>query len=641
MSKKLIPLLILLLILGLAVALKVKSTRPSYDMAEEMAVESLVPSDFLVSQVHKMEIYAGSQPDSKVMLVKKPTGWVIETAFDAPGKARTIEEFLETVKKLAGEVRPSTPEVLSDFGLDEKQALHVKIYRTIDEKEKKETTDHLLIGKTEEENASFVRKAASDTVYRVGKSLRSALGQWGEDTVKGPDYTPWLDKTILSLNKDEITGISLQYPDKSLVFTRVVEEEKVIEEPKSFTDTDKKDEKNEKVPPTKDAKKFIWQLTSGGPEKKFTESELTNLLATLAQLEGADVVDPSKKEEWGMNEPGYRLEITLADGKKKVLLAAHKDVEKEAYCSLAETPNLIYKLENWNFTSRLFKKGGKFFSLPSWKIEPPQIQEIQMDTPEGKITLSRLALGDKKDERVSWKTILPREGMLLQGEACNEIARKLTSLKLDDYTDETNLEKLELSKPTYQLTVVMKDESRHTLKVGKASVVTNGYYVTLDDQKIVGVLEKADFASLFPSVDKLFALEPLSLKIDSFTLTSAEKSFQLKQENGVWYLFQENNKAETDPKKVEDLVKNFAPLKASKMSLQQSLRDKKSEATLLLEEGESKHTVSIYPKEETLYPILISGQGETYWLEAPLVENILKEAKHYELEKKEPPTEKK
>ncbi|NUM33058.1 MAG: DUF4340 domain-containing protein [Candidatus Brocadiae bacterium] len=630
MNKKIISLLAVFLVLAAAAFFKAKTKPVSYNLEQEMGVESLLPKDFLYSDVNRIEIYAASKPEQKVIINKNKdlNQWSLETHFQAPAKRKTVEEFLENLKALQGEMRSSSKEVLEDFSLGEKQALFLKVYRFEKDKEQIST---LLVGKKDGHNACFIRKLDSDVVYRIGKDLRSQVGMWSDEPDKSPENNHWLDKTIWKFGKEEISKLSLQYPDKKLAFDRVlVKEEKPVVEPEKFLD-----KKEEKAPiqdnkPKKEEKKYEWILASGGPEKKFNVSELTKLTDLLSSWEAADIVDPSQKEQYGLLKPAFKIEVLLEGDKKKVFVAGQNDIEKEGYGYVEDNPNVVYKIENWAFLNSLFKKGSKFFTLPSLTIDKTQIKEIKLSYPQANIALSRLSVGEKDKEKVSWTLVSPTDKILVQSEAANEMAGKICNLKLEDYSDETSPEILGLQNPYYQITVLLKDDSTHTLKIGKNSPSMNGRYALIEETKAIGAVEKTDIDRLFPAFDKLFKLEPLNMQVDEFTLSAKEKSFSLKKQQGEWQILVGEAIHKADTQKVEESLKAFAPLKASKILFDRTmLQEQKPQASFLLAQGDAKETISVYSKENSFYPVVLSDQKEVYYLEEKIVDSLLQDWNSY------------
>ena len=450
MAKKIIPLLVILLILiGLALV-KVQRERQTYDITQEMDIKKILPESFAPSEVQKIELYVGAKPQEKVVLSKKEESWILESAFNAPGDKEVIQKFLGQLEKLRGELRSSSKESLKMFDLEQEQALHIKLHG----KEKDRLLIHLLAGKKikDQYNSCFVREAESEQVYRVNEELRSEVGIWGDASDKAPENTYWLEKNILKLNKDEITGISLQYPDKKLVFEK--KEKKA--EPKE----------GEKEPSNQE---YEWQLTSGGFGKEFKKSELESLLGQVSALRASDVVDPSRKQEWGLEKPAFQLEITLADQKKKTLFAGRPNLTQDGYCSLSDNLELIYKVDSWSFGNEIFRPGSKFFTLPALKLSKSDIKEIELALPAGKVVLSRKETKEKEETKVSWSLVSPPCGLSVMKNIADDLANKLESIEFQDYTDETDENALGFSDSPYRLTVTLKDEGKRVLRCGKSS----------------------------------------------------------------------------------------------------------------------------------------------------------------------------
>ncbi len=509
MDKKLIPLLGILALLVALGLLKTVMQPKETDIQEEMGARSILPEDFLISDVEKIEIYIGAKPDKKVVLSQSQSLWTISSAFQAPGNKGLIEEFLESLKELYGEVRISGKEYFKDFQLEDQEALHLCITRKIKDIA---TTTHILVGKKELYNACFLRYADGEDVLRVGKELRAKMGVWSDELTKEPESNYWISKGIWKLDKASITSISLDYPEKKLAFARYElppekaetpnpNPEKPIQEEPSFLPDGKEPAKKEADAPKE--KKYAWKLTAGGVGDKFTDSELESLLDALSNLECNTVVDPNQKTQWNLQPPMFRLEVTLEDGSKKILWAGQSEAEKEGYCYVEGKPELVYQISTWTFNDRLFKKGSKFFILPCYKPEKAQVKEISLATPTGTIIMNRVELDPQDPDKASWTLPNPTNSFVVHKQTADLILTQLQYWKFEDYTDETKLEAVGLDKPEYTLTVTLKDDSKHTLKLGKESKSIRGRYGILDDQKVICMLAKADFEKLFPEFTKL------------------------------------------------------------------------------------------------------------------------------------------
>ena len=612
--------LIILLVLILGVALKMGLREESQDIAEELGVTKILPEDFLIADVTRMEIYFGKKDKEKIEVSQTAEGWKLESAYRAPGNEETIKKFLGTLKDLQGELRSSSADVLGDFQVNEQQALHIKLTR----KDKKQT--HLLVGKKDGYSACFLRRAGENDVYRVGKQLRSEVGIWGESD-KAPENSVWLDKKIWKLKKEEISKITVQYPDKQFSVVRVEKKK-----PKK----EKTEEKKKAEPAKPEKKEYEWRLASGGIGRKIKKKELESLIDTISSLDAVDVVDPKQKQKWGLSKPGFQLTVNLEDGSKKVLFGGLPTIDLDGYCYVQENSELVYKVGNYNFTKTLFKPGGKFFSLPGLNLPKNQAKQFELLTPEGKITLEHLSKqdGDKKD--FSWNLISADSTLEVNKYAAADIVNKLSSLKPVDYTDETNPALFGLAKPAYRLVVDMKDGTQHTIKAGNPSACVDGRYVQWDKQKMIGVVAKYELETLFPAFDKLFKLEMVNLDIDEFTLAREKDSFSLKKTGAAWQIIVAGKTTQAKKDHVDKLCEHFKPLKAKSVSFRSDIvKGQKPVATVMVGAKGKRSTLSIYALQNGKYPVKLADKKDLYLLEQAMGDNILnKTAAYFQKEQK-------
>ena len=621
MAKKLVILLIIFLALLAGVVIKV-AKQDKYDIEEELQVKNILPENFLISNVSKLEIFNGLKPDKKVVISKKNGEWILEESYKAPGDSKKILKFLKKLKQLKGEYRPSRSQLLRDFKLRKKQALHLKIYHKF---KTKNIVSHILVGKKDGYNACFVRSAYSNSVYRVGEELRSEVGIWGSSSKSEPKNKYWLNKTILKLNKNKVKKVILQYPDKELVFIREAiksqkdKKDSIIKQPESFLD--------KKVSKKKKKKQYAWKLAKGGVlDKKIKQSTVKALLRNFEKFEGINVVDPKQKKKWGLTEATFKAVIELENNKKKVLVAGQPSLGNKGYCYLEDKPNIVYELNHWHFV-KIFKKGVEFFKLPVYKIKTDQIKEVTLQTPDGTVSLRRIAAGKGKKKLFSWQLLSPKVNLAVSQNVADSIAKKLKLLKLDDYTDETNKAALGLIKSDHQVKVTMKDDSQHMIIVGKKSTSIDGYYCIVDEQKFIGTITSPVFTTLFPKFQKLLELELIDTKIDSFTIARAEESFSIKKEKNNWQF--SDTKEKINANKIKEFCKQFKPLKASKVSFSQQKFDTKLLATIMVTSNKKKDTVQMYAKDKYGYPVRISDKTGKYWLDKKTGEILLKNKSYY------------
>ena len=605
MAKKLIPLLAIAVILVLAVAIKVNQGREEEDIITQMQMKKLLPGDFTLPEVTKIEVYAGNKANEKVVLTKLQRNWKLASAYQAPADKVIVEKFLVELDKLYGELRSENSEQLDKFAIGQEQALHLKFYKG------EKLLTHLLVGKKVEQTRGkgcFVRYVEKPNIYFVSKDLHSQVGIWSDDGSKAPENSHWLEKYLLKIDKSQIAALQLHYPDKKIAFARKKEKGKLSDK---------------------------WELTSTKISKKFKESEVNNLVTACSEIKIRDVVDPKQKEKWGLADPKFRLQLTMTDGKKIEMLAGRPDLDQDGYVYLNANPNLVYKMPSWQFGYELFRQGSKFFDLPKLVVGKDQVKELELLTPSGRLLFVRL---DKKgkDESADWQLREPKVDLQLKKDAVSGIINKLSNLDMEDYTDQTDLAALALAQPQYRLRVKMKDDSEQIINAGNPAQAMKGRYVTFAQNKLIGVIPHYDFTGLFPEFAKLFALKIVNTPLEKFTMARKDDSFTLtrKQEKkGVvkWQLQIGKQTLPASVKVVQNLIRQFQPLTAKDVWLPiDKWQGKKADATVQVQAGDDVYTYQFYPKQQGRYPLSIGeNKSVIYWLDGATSETILQESKNY------------
>ena len=346
MHRKLIPLAVIAGLL-ITVALIQKAGKPKIKLSEQYALEELIPKDFRSSDVIRMEMYLGQNEEEKVVLEKVDDRWLVASRFNAPGKKDKIDKFLDQLKKLEGEFRTESAEVLDDFSLVEDKALHIRVYRQGED----EASCHLLVGKKEAWNRSFVRRAGENSIYTVSVNLASEMGLYGEEINTPPPAKDWIEKKLMEIKKEDVTKLVLLTPEHSLTFER-------RERPK---DVDIQEEDPTEEMPVEEPQ-FEWVLAEGGGGFEFKSSGLEEILKNLETFEALDVEDPTRASEVGLDDPAFRFEVSLKGGQTMVLLAQMEAPVMDAYVLLEGKEDILYKVSNWKFKS-LFKLGKDLFDL--------------------------------------------------------------------------------------------------------------------------------------------------------------------------------------------------------------------------------------------------------------------------------------
>ena len=92
---------------------------------------ALMPQNFDVAGLSRIEMYAGAKPDAKVVLEREANGtkWKVASKFGAPASQDKMDEYLKILKGLKGEFRAqASGDALKDYSLDDEGGFHVLGY---------------------------------------------------------------------------------------------------------------------------------------------------------------------------------------------------------------------------------------------------------------------------------------------------------------------------------------------------------------------------------------------------------------------------------------------------------------------------------------------------------------------------------
>lgn len=513
-------LVVILVVLAGLVMLKQtkKAERPS--IIEQAKFEKLIPENLKVDNIARVELYTGAKTDEKVILKKDGDKWRVSSHFNSPAKKETVEEYLDKIVKLQGEMRVEVPtdDALADYNLKDDQAFHVDVFTSAEG----EPALKLLVGKSPNYQLTFVRKAGERKIYDGGVNFRQEAGVYGDDTSKAPGPDRWLDKDILKVEKDKITRLAYEMPDKKLIFER---KEKEVPQEQPQTNEGTKEGSTEGEQPKK--KEYEWVLAQGGTGEKYKETGLQNLLGRFANLTATSIVDPAKKADWGLETPSFKLTISR-DGEADVVLEAGRpNPAQSGYVRVASnSEDIVYEVSKYTF-EQIFPKGQDLFDLPSLNLDKDKIQQVTIEQPEGKVVV--------QNEGSDWKVLEPVIDLNVQVTTLNTLSSALASLKSADYADN------DADVGEFNKTVVFKaGEETHTIKFAGTARSIDGVYAMIDDKPIKLVVNRTDVNKVLLKPRDVYELKILDFatdKVTSLEIKEGDIAQTLKKgEGGDWIL---------------------------------------------------------------------------------------------------------
>jgi hypothetical protein len=486
------------------------------------------------------------------VIAKSGDKWVVASKYNAPAKKDKVEEFLGKVKHLEGEGRPSSADVLEDFKLSEKKALHVRVAK----KGGEGAWLHLLVGAKEKYGNSFVRLDGSEDVYTVDVNFASEMGIWGDDDTKAPEAGEWLNKDVLKLKKDDIVSLAITTPDREVVFERREVEKTAAPEPKP----------GEEKPAAKPKEKK-WFLVSGGVQKEkkdFKQAGIDAILRAFENYSASDVEDPAKKAELGLDAPNFKCVAKTAGGEQTVVVASLKEPGQDAYV-MVEGRNVIYKVATWRFDD-LFAKGKDLFDLKATGEDKAKIASVAYEREGAKITFKRKAPGT--DE---WTMSPGFDGLELKSDKVKNLVSTVAAWKPDDYVDEGKLPADAFKKVFATATFTVEGGASHTITIGGPARAEEGRYAKLDGAGRVWVMSKYDTERVAPEAKEFFDLEVVDIAKDDIASVTCEGGGTVTKveiwQGGSWQLFVNGSKIEASTAGIDGYAGRFSSLKADDVAL--------------------------------------------------------------------------
>jgi hypothetical protein len=607
--KTLIPFVVILALLAGIVVWQKMNQAPPAPIATQIGLTTLAPDGLDKDDVARMELFAGSNPDEKVVLEKQEDTWRIASAFNAPVNAETLEGFLDKALALKGEPRAkeNTESQLADYALKDDEAFHVQLYKSGTET----PAMHVLFGKSADFRTVFVRKDGDNQVFVESTNLRREAGvsDSGEDVTPKP--TKWLQTTLLEQPKESINRVALQYPDKEIVFER---HEIPVEKPES---TEGEGE-GEAAAPAEPATKVEWKLAQGGFSETFTDAELQTLLSKFAALTITNAVDPEQKAAWGFDPPLYKLTLSRDDGEDIVLLGGQDKPSGDRYVQLqGSEPPLIYQMAKFNF-DQIFPQGSKLFTLPEWTLEKDAITQVQIQRPDGLVVLAK--------EGENWRVTDPVITLELQKTTIDNLVATASTLKPVDYADAgQNSGNFDTT-----ITVTTNDGQIRVLHLGQPSVHTDGCYVKFDDSDKVLVLSRADMEKLNPPVRDLYSLSVMEFDqeaIEQIAVSHNGTELVLARDAAdadKWQRTVNGKSAATTLNDVEEFVYTLNAFQVDNFLLSEAVDTLQAASTITVNQtGKDPVVLSLSAEIDGAYKAVISELPYVFSVKSDEISNIV------------------
>ncbi len=597
--KKLFPFVVILALLGGLAYMKREKQIVQPKLSEQANLQALVDGELTAGSIAKVELYAAAKPEEKVVLEKDGENWLVRSHFDAPAKKETIDTYLDKIAGIKGEFRAKAEgdEQLATYSLKADEAFHVLAYKA----GSAEPAAKLLFGKAPSQSTVFVRKDGDNTVYVESANLRRDAGLFAEDLAEAPKADTWLDKDALKLDKETITKVAINTPDKSLVF-----EKQEIEIPAPAP------AEGETPPaPTKETK---WVLNAGGVEKTFKDSALQNSLNKLALITANTVVDPAKKGEWGLETPAFKTTISRKEGEDVIIEGGRPDLAGNGYIRIASNAKeVIYEISSFNY-DQIFLKGANLMDLPKWEADAAAITGITINQPEGRVVLA------KNGE--TWSVVEPASTLKVQQSTIDALAAAAATWTPADYADST------ADAGTFDRSIeVTAGGAVKRFSVGGESKGSDGTYARIEGQDQLLIMKTADVAKFFVKPRDFFQLALLSTPAADVARVDARvngEALSLVRGPEGWTLAIGAETFPADAAKAEAFVDGLLALEAADVNFAgASAPIAEAGAFSIADNSGASRLLTYGAAVEGNYPVTVSGAPTSFTVAAADLDGVI------------------
>lgn len=601
--KKLLPFLVILALLGGLAWMKREKQLDRPQLSTQANLQPLVDSELTPSAIAKVELFAAAKPDEKVVLEKDGENWVVRSHFDAPAKKDTIDGYLKKLAGIKGEFRANAEgdAQLADYSLKADEAFHVVAYKA----GSAEPAAKLLFGKAPSQSTVFVRKDGDNTVYVESANLRRDAGLFAEDLAEAPKADTWLDKDALKLDKEAITKVAINTPDKSLVF------EKQETEVPAPAPADGTTPPAEAPAPTKETK---WVLNAGGAPTEFKDSALQNSLNKLALITANTVVDPSKKAEWGLETPAFKCTISRKEGDDVVIEGGRPDLAGNGYIRIASNAkDVVYEISSFNY-DQIFLKGANLMDLPKWQVDAAAISGITINQPEGRVVLAK--------NGSAWSVVEPASTLKVQQSTIDALAAAAATWTPADYADST------ADAGAFDRSVeVTAGGTVQRFSVGAKSKGSDGSYARIEGQDKLLIMKTADVAKFFVKPRDFFQLALLDTPAESVTRVDARangESVSLARAEGNWTLTMGAESFPVDAAKASAFLDSLLALEAADVNFTGGSGSiVEAGAFSIAESSGASRLVTYGAAADGHYPVSVSGAPNSYTVAAADLDGVI------------------
>ncbi|HHS14214.1 MAG TPA: DUF4340 domain-containing protein [bacterium] len=304
---------------------------------------------FVQDDVRTIEVYKQTSGEPAQMVFRKDQDghWRIMTHHGARAQKSRVDQLLNNLIEMTGNVRSSDSRHLETYGITDHQGVQLLLKGEGDK-----TLANLIVGKSSEDpNSGFVRFEGKDKVYAVDRNILSSLGVYGGlDTLSRFNHSSFVSLQAVDQKADTLEWIGMVVNRKEMVIKKV-ETEVVVDDSTGETRKDSE-----------------WVLMQGSREISLDQKAVEDFLRDVTQIRalkvadriGGGLTDMEKSSQYGFDRPSHYLVYKRPEAPQENVLFGRVN-EDESRMMLVQYEGLVYHVGKSVF-ERAFK----------WMDELPQ-----------------------------------------------------------------------------------------------------------------------------------------------------------------------------------------------------------------------------------------------------------------------------
>lgn len=294
-----------------------------------VVTEDYASLDFSFDRARVSKITLARAGKTEISAVKESGGWVLPDLWNAQADSKKVDDFLNGLVTVRGELRADDETLLADFGIEDTGALSIQLMD-----EKNVLLADLRIGAKRAGTASvFMRRANSNAVFLADMDLFRMLGIYGPEIQEPLQPRLWADLEPLQVRPADMSQLEVVRYEGTQAVPLI----------------QLKKEAGENKP---------WTFSNAYSHFTLDAGKVDTYLRALATLRGSGVVDPAGS--YGFEAPALQLKIQTPE-KLWTLTVGKESADQRSRYLRVDGESTVYEIPKFTFDD-LAADDSRFFT---------------------------------------------------------------------------------------------------------------------------------------------------------------------------------------------------------------------------------------------------------------------------------------